>query len=159
MQQTETMDTHNNRVQRDGIAPNSGHILWTKITEDGGVVGGDEFFSTDGETFNAGHQYQTRYAGTQIIMHGRLLYREPVAWAGTGGDWVCVDLKTGQEIWRNKTMTYTPQFGYYYDLDDMNQHGVVNPGYIVSQYTSRLRWTELSTTGHSYTQDTAQPST
>jgi hypothetical protein len=126
-----------NRVQRDGTAPNSGHILWTKITEDGGVVGGDQFFSTDGEVFNAGHQYQTRYAGTQIIMHGRLLYREPIAWAGTGGDWVCVDLKTGEEIWRNQTMTYQPQFGYYYDLDDMNQHGVVNPGYIVSQYTSR----------------------
>ena len=39
---------------------------------------------------------------TQIIMDGRLLYQEPIAWAGTGGDWVCVDLKTGQEIWRNK---------------------------------------------------------
>ncbi len=120
-----------NRVQPEGIAPNSGHILWTKVTEDGGVVGGDEYFSTDGETFNAGHQYQTRYAGTQIIMHGRLLYREPIAWAGTaGGAWVCVDLKTGEEIWRNQTMSITPSFGYYYDLDDMNQHGVVNPGMI-----------------------------
>ena len=65
-------------------------------------------------------------------MHGRLYYQEPIAWAGTGGDWVCVDLKTGQEIWRNKTMSCTPNFGYYYDLDDMNQHGVVNPGYIFS---------------------------
>ena len=63
-------------------------------------------------------------------MHGRLLYQEPIAWAGTGGDWVCVDLKTGQEIWRNHTMSITPSFGYYYDWDDMNQHGVVNPGMI-----------------------------
>jgi outer membrane protein assembly factor BamB len=138
-----------NRVQRDGIAPNSGHILWTRQTEDGGVVGGNSF-DREGQTFNAGHQYQTRYAGTQIIMGGRLLYQEPIAWAGTGtaggtgGDWVCVDLKTGQEVWRNDTMTLgvgaqniTPQFGYYYDLDDMNQHGIINPGYIISQYTAR----------------------
>lgn len=32
-----------NRFQQDGIAPNSGHILWTKVTEDGGVVGGGNF--------------------------------------------------------------------------------------------------------------------
>ncbi len=128
------MDRHNgytdNRIQTQGSGPNSGHILWTKPTEDGGVVGGDDYYSKPGEVFNAGHQYQTRYAGTQIIMHGRLLYQEPIAWAGTGGDWVCVDLKTGQEIWRNKTMSISPSFGYYYDWDDMNQHGVVNPGMI-----------------------------
>jgi hypothetical protein len=124
-----------NRVQTEGSAPNSGHILWTKPTEDGGMVGGDDYFSTAGETFNAGHQYQTRFSDRQIIMHGRLYYQEPIAWAGSGGDWVCVDLKTGQEIWRNKTMAYTPSFGYYYDLDDMNQHGVVNPGWIISEYT------------------------
>jgi hypothetical protein len=121
-----------NRVQTEGTGPNSGHILWTKPTEDGGVVGGDGYFSTEGETFNAGHQYQTRYAGTQIIMHGRLLYQEPISWQGTGGAWVCVDLKTGEEIWRNQTMAATPSFGYYYDFDDMNQHGVVNPGWLFS---------------------------
>jgi len=120
-----------NRIQTEGSAPNSGHILWTKPTEDGGVVGGDDYFSTSGEVFNAGHQYQTRFQ-TQIIMHGRLIYQEPIAWAGGGGDWVCVDLKTGQEVWRNKTMSAAPSFGYYYDLDDMNQHGVVNPGIIFS---------------------------
>ncbi len=124
-----------NRVQMDGSAPNSGHILWTKPTEDGGVVGGtvDE---REGQTFNAGHQYQTRFSDRQIIMHGRLYYQEPIAWQGSGGDWVCVDLKTGEEIWRNKTMAYTPSFGYYYDLDDMNQHGVVNPGWIISEYSA-----------------------
>ncbi len=125
-----------NRVQTEGSAPSSGHILWTKVTEDGGMVGGDDYFSTAGETFNAGHQYQTRFSDRQIIMHGRLYYQEPIAWQGSGGDWVCVDLKTGQEIWRNKTMAYTPSFGYYYDLDDMNQHGVVNPGWLISEYTS-----------------------
>ncbi|RPJ49652.1 MAG: hypothetical protein EHJ95_08440, partial [Methanobacteriota archaeon] len=54
------MGGYNNKYQPDGIGPNSGHILWTKVTEDGGVVGG-ESFSVKGETFNAGHQYQTRF--------------------------------------------------------------------------------------------------
>jgi outer membrane protein assembly factor BamB len=119
-----------NRFQKDGIAPNSAHILWTKTTEDGGVVGGGNF-SVLGEVFNAGHQYQTRFTN-QIIMHGRLYYQEPVAWAGGGGRWVCVDLKTGQEVWANRTMDATPSFGYYYDWDDMNQHGIVNPGWLFS---------------------------
>ena len=120
-----------NRFQTQGIGPNSGHILWTKPTEDGGVVGGDDYYSVPGEVFNAGHQYQTRFTN-QIIMQGRLFYQEPIAWSGGGGDWVCVDLKTGQEIWRNQTMSANPSFGYYYDFDDMNQHGVVNPGWIFS---------------------------
>jgi len=120
----------NNRYQRDGVGPNSGHILWTKQTEDGGLVGGGNF-SVAGETFNAGHQYQTRFSN-QIIMYGRLYYQEPIAWSGSGGRTVCVDLRTGEEIWANTTMSAQPSFGYYYDWDDMNQHGVVNPGWLFS---------------------------
>jgi hypothetical protein len=125
----------NNRVQTQGTAPNSGHILWTKPTEDGGVVGGDAnafLGDREGQVFNAGHQYQTRMQDTSIIMYGRLYYQEPLTWSGNGGVWVCVDLKTGEEVWRNQTMSATPSFGYYREYDDMNQHGVVNPGYIFS---------------------------
>jgi outer membrane protein assembly factor BamB len=121
-----------NRFQTEGIGPETGHILWTKPTEDGGVVGGDQYFSSPGEVFNAGHQYQTRFQ-TQIIMHGRLLYEEPIYWAGTGGDWVCVDLRTGEEVWRNDTMSVRPSFGYYYDWDTMNDHGVMPPGWIFAE--------------------------
>ena len=96
--------SNNNRIQTQGTAPNSGHILWTKPTEDGGVVGGNNF-DREGNVFNAGHQYQTRMQDTSIIMHGRLYYQEPIAWSGGGGDW-CVDLKTG-EVWRNHTMSVT----------------------------------------------------
>jgi len=119
-----------NRFQMDGIAPESGHIIWTKTTEDGGLVGGGNF-STSGEVFNAGHQYQTRFTD-QIIMWGRLYYQESRYWTGTGGDWVCVDLRTGQEVWRNRTMSANPSFGYYYDLDNQNNHGIVTPGYLFS---------------------------
>jgi len=120
-----------NRVQTQGTAPNSGHILWTKPTEDGGVVGGNSF-DREGQVFNAGHQYQTRLSGNSIIMYGRLYYQEPITWSGGGGAWVCVDLKTGQEVWRNQTMSASPSFGFYLDYDDMNQHGIVNPGYLFS---------------------------
>ena len=122
---------YNNKYQPDGIAPNSGHILWTKVTEDGGVVGGTSF-SVDGETYNAGHQYQTRFPQSQIIMQGRLYYRESNWYSASPGDYVCVDLQTGQEIWRNTTMAAIPEFGYVYDWDDMNQHGVVEPSWLFS---------------------------
>ena len=120
-----------NKFQADGIAPNSGHILWTKPTEDGGVVGGDSY-KTPGDTFNAGHQYQTRWDGGQIIMDGRLYYRESNYYSASPGDFLCVDLLTGEEIWRNRTMSATPSFGYQYEWDDMNQHGVVEPGWLFS---------------------------
>jgi hypothetical protein len=71
----------NNRVQINGNAPNSGHILWTKPTEDGGVVGGEAntfLGDREGQVFNAGHQYQTRMQDTTIIMHGRMYYQEPI---------------------------------------------------------------------------------
>ena len=120
-----------NQYQRDGVAPNSAHILWTKITEDGGLVGG-ESFSVNGEVFNAGHQYQTRFTNP-IIMWGRLYYELPITWAGGNGGWICVDLKTGETVWQDPTMVGSssePAFGYYYDLDNMNNHGVVTPGWL-----------------------------
>jgi len=127
-----------NRFQTDGTAPNTGHILWTKQTEDGGVVGGDDF-SVPGEVFNAGHQYQTRFT-QQIIMWGRLYYQGPLYWSGTGEIYTCVDLRTGETLW---TLNLTaagigaPSFGYYYDWDDPNQHGVVNPGWLFTANFAR----------------------
>ncbi|MCW4054160.1 MAG: PQQ-binding-like beta-propeller repeat protein [Candidatus Bathyarchaeota archaeon] len=133
-----------NRYQREGLAPNSPHILWTKVTEDGGVVGGDEYFSTEGEVFNAGHQYQTRFTN-QIIMMGRLYYEVPLTFSGGGGGWMCVDLKTGEDLWGGPkdfgttiiqfgpwtfVSSISPSFGYYYDWDNMNQHGIVNPSWL-----------------------------
>ena len=121
-----------NQYQQDGIAPNTGHIVWTKVTEDGGLVGGGNF-SVPGEVFNAGHQYQTRFTNP-IIMWGRLYYEIPIQWSGGGGGWVCVDLRTGETIWQDMTMgtgnVPAPAFGYYYDLDNMNNHGVVTPGWL-----------------------------
>ena len=65
-------------------------------------------------------------------MEGRLYYRESNWYSASPGDYVCVDLQTGQEIWRNTTMAAIPSFGYVYDWDDMNQHGVVEPSWLFS---------------------------
>ena len=126
----------NNRFQTDGTAPNSGHILWTQPTEDGGVIGGANF-STPGEVFNAGHQYQPRFQ-SQIIMEGRLYYSPNLYWGGDSELWRAVDLRTGQLLWEiNTTGIGTPSFGYYYDFDSPNQHGVTSPGWIFTNNFAR----------------------
>jgi outer membrane protein assembly factor BamB len=145
-----------NQYQPDGTGPRSGHILWTKQTEDGGLVGGANF-STPGEVFNAGHQYQTRFT-RPIIMWGRLYYEVPIVFQGTGGGWMCVDLKTGEDYWDgpkdfgssvvefnfggNIYRFYSaigPEFGYYYDWDTRNDHGVMTPGWLfTSNYAQSI---------------------
>lgn len=116
-------------VQSDGIAPNSPHIMWTKPIQDGGVVGGTDV-GVSGQVFYTGSTYNHRFPNP-IIMYGRLFYREPVGQAAQAGDTVCVDLRTGQEIWRRNDLP-TLSFGYTYDAETPNQHGVVYNGILFS---------------------------
>jgi outer membrane protein assembly factor BamB len=122
-----------NRYQAEGTAPESPHILWTRPTEDNGVVGGENF-SRAGNVFNAGSQYQPRW-NNPIIMYGRLYYTPNVIYSGTSELYDCVDLKTGQLIWEMNTTALTggsniPSFGYYYSDDNPNEHGIANPGWL-----------------------------
>ena len=136
-----------NRYQADGTAPNSPHVLWTRPTEDNGVVGGSDL-SRPGNTFNAGSQYQPRFMN-QIIMYGRLYYSPNVFTQGSSDFMDCVDLKTGELLYEvNTTAVVGAQFqdwmysimaspsnywfGYYYSQDDPNEHGIQNPGWIFS---------------------------
>ena len=138
-----------NRYQPDGTAPNSPHILWTRPTEDNGILGGsnDGRIGT-GNAFNAGSQYQPRF-NTQIIMYGRLYYSPNLYTSGTSSLFDCVDLKTGELLYEQNssitetTITFgsftftisaaaTPSFGYYYSQDDPNEHGIQNPGWLFS---------------------------
>ncbi len=129
-----------------GMAPNSPHIIWTRPTEDNGIVGGYGYGRTyAGNAFNAGSQYQPRFTNP-IIMYGRLYYSPNIYYSGSSEMYDCVDLKTGALIWEmNLTggagnvgglgVSYTantPQFGYYYSQDDGNEHGIVNPGTLFS---------------------------
>ena len=49
--------------QKDGLAPNSAHIMWTKPLDDGGVVGGTNT-GINGMTYYAGLSYETKFMGT-----------------------------------------------------------------------------------------------
>jgi len=114
------------KVQPDGTAPNSPHIMWTKPISDGGVVGGSRT-GQDGMTYYDGTAYESPF-GTPIIMYGRLYYNLPRSSSGSGGGYVCVDLQTGEEIyWQDMNM---PSFGQLYDYESGNQHGVIRNGYL-----------------------------
>jgi hypothetical protein len=125
------------RYQSDGIGPNSGHVMWTKPIQYGGVVGGNET-TIPGETFYMGGSYNVRFSNA-IIMEGMLFYQEPYGNSGGGGDYVAVDLRTGQEIWRiNATATGTsivPSLGYLYTFESPNQHGVLPNGLLIAPIT------------------------
>ena len=124
-----------NRYQPDGIAPNSPHILWTRPTEDNGILGGTNDGRTDtGNAFNAGSQYQPRF-NNQVIMYGRLYFTPNTVYSGTSQLLDCVDLKTGELLWEQDTTELTgrsnvPIFGYYYSDDNPNEHGIANPGWL-----------------------------
>jgi hypothetical protein len=124
-------------IQPDGAAPNSAHIMWSRPIQDGGVVGGSGYH-VEGTTYYMGGSYNTRFANP-LIMHGRLYYEVPLGNSGSGGGWICVDLRTGEEIWRDYEMgtggffgTPEPYFGYLYDLDMYNQHGITGNGWLFS---------------------------
>ena len=123
-------------VQPDGAAPNSAHIMWTKRIDEGGVIGGSNI-GIEGNVFYSGTAYQPRFAAP-IIMNGRLYYELPLMNSNVGGGWMCVDLRTGEQIWYNEKMGGTdtsypsPSFGYLYDAQTENQHGVVPAGVLFS---------------------------
>jgi outer membrane protein assembly factor BamB len=124
------------RIQPDGKGPNSAHIMWSKPIQDGGVVGGNAF-EIPGEMYYSGGSYNTRFSNA-LIMNGRLYYDEPWGNSGSGGDYVCVDLQTGEEIWRtNTTGIGVPSFGYLYAFDSPNQHGILPNGLLFTANFAR----------------------
>ena len=122
--------------QKDGIAPNSAHIMWTKPLEDGGIVGGTGL-EIEGNAFYSGTQYNPRF-DSPIIMHGRLYYEVPYGNSAGGGGYKCIDLRTGEERWYlNTTGVGAPTFGYYYGYEMYNQHGVVPEGWLFTNNFGR----------------------
>ena len=125
------------RYQPYGPGPNSPHIMWTKPIQDGGVVGGG-YLDREGNTFYMGGSYNVRFSNA-LVMYGRLYYELPYGNSGGGGGWICVDLRTGEEIWYNAEIGASgstlsdPAFGYYYSYDDGNQHGVLPNGLLFTR--------------------------
>jgi outer membrane protein assembly factor BamB len=126
--------------QPDGAAPNSAHVMWTKPIQYGGVVGGNDT-AVQGEAFYSGLSYNTRFANP-IIMYGTLYYAEPWGNGAGGGDYVAVNLQTGQELWRVNTtatgVSLVPSFGYLYSYESPNQHGNLPNGLLIA--TSGTTW-------------------
>ncbi len=111
----------------DNVGPQTGHIMWTKPLQMGGVVGGDLFDDYPGNTWFEGSAYNQRFTNP-IIVHGKLYYKEPVSFvvsffSGPTGPTKCVDLHTGEVIWSRDDVPAL-SFAYIYDVEDPNQHGV-----------------------------------
>jgi outer membrane protein assembly factor BamB len=98
-------------------APNTGHILWTKPIAFGGLVGGN--YTTGTVEYYTGLSYEGKW-NPPIIMQGRLYYNLPVANSPSGGQFACVDIRTGETLW---TKTGTLTLGQVYDYESPNQHG------------------------------------
>jgi hypothetical protein len=125
------------RVQADGSAPNSAHIMWTKPIQDGGVVGGRSTAGIDGNTYYTGLAYNARFSNP-IIMFGRLYYELPFGNSADGGGYTAVDLLTGKQIWyANTTGIGAPWFGYLYTYEVPNQHGTVPSGWLFTTNFAR----------------------
>jgi outer membrane protein assembly factor BamB len=72
------------------------------------------------------------------VMQGYLYYQEPYGNGGGGGDYVAVDIRTGQELWRINCsatgISLVPSFGYLPSFDSGNQHGVLPNGLLIASY-------------------------
>jgi outer membrane protein assembly factor BamB len=117
-----------------GSGPNSAHVMWTRPLEYGGIAGGNDT-AVLGEGYFNGLSYNARFANP-IIIQGTLFYSEPWGNSGSGGPYVAVDLKTGQQLWSiNTSATGTnliPSFGYTYSLENPNQHGILPNGLLMA---------------------------
>ena len=95
-------------------APNSGHIVWTRELTMGGLVGGE----LGEKDYNMGLSYEQKFT-PPVVMNGRLYYNLYPATRKQPGV-ICVDLRTGQEIWRGN---YTITCGQLFCYDSINQAG------------------------------------
>jgi len=119
------------KVQSDGSAPNTPHILWTKPIEFGGLVGGNGTYNIGAPdiTYYSGPQYELKFSNPMIIQ-GNLYYSQPLSDAGTGAGVVDVNLQTGQQVWWQNYTSFS--YAQLYDYESGNQHGIITNGYLIS---------------------------
>lgn len=103
-----------NPYSQAAMAP---HIMWTKPVAFGGLVGG-EYGTTE---YYTGLSYETKLPLT-IIMNGVLYYNLLIGSSNVKG-FAAVDLRTGEELWRNVNDTLT--CGQLFNFNSGNQFGVI----------------------------------
>ena len=95
------------------------------------------------KTYYMGGSYNVRWSNP-LIMNGKLYYELPLGNSGGGGGYVCVDLRTGEELWSINTtkqawaQNLVPSFGWLESFDDGNQHGGLPNGLLIA--TSGINW-------------------
>ncbi|MGA2680698.1 MAG: PQQ-binding-like beta-propeller repeat protein [Candidatus Bathyarchaeia archaeon] len=130
--------------QNSGTAPNSGHILWTYPMEFGGTVGGTNT-GVLGASYYSGSSYQPRFINA-IIENGYLFFKMPYGGGGSttvtgfdgnlyGGAYECLNLRTGQIVWKNNNPAFNPTFGQLFNEIDPNQSGIIPSGYLWQSFT------------------------
>jgi hypothetical protein len=104
-------------------APETAHVLWTRVMTTGGLVGeplGDH-------SFEIGDAYEGKFA-SRFILAGKLYYNKyagpAVGAVDTRREYVCVDIHTGEELWsrvllNNLTLSFC-QLMYW---DTYDYHG------------------------------------
>jgi hypothetical protein len=112
------VDPGSNSFNPGTIGPESAHIMWTKVDALGGVVGGDYA----DWNYYSGLAYETKF-GSPIIMSGRLYYGLPLGTSGGGGGYQCVDLRTGEVVWKLDDVS-SMQFGQNFDFQSPNEFGI-----------------------------------
>jgi len=104
-------------------APMAPHVMWTRELTLGGLTGG-EYGSY---SYYGGHAYEPKFA-PGIIMNGRLYYKiYQSGFSGAQGTigtgFVCVDLRTGEELFRNTEGIIS--HGQLYNFISPNQMGPI----------------------------------
>lgn len=112
------VDPGSNSFAPYAIGPESAHIMWTKVHATAGVVAGDY----PDWNYYTGLAYETKF-GSPIIMAGRVYYSLPLGTSGGGGGYQCVDLRTGEVIWKLDDVT-SMNFGQNLYYRTPNEFGV-----------------------------------
>ena len=112
-------------------APTTAHIVWTKESHMGGIVGGERY---QDRTYYLAPSYQ--YYWTPLAMGGKLYYPQRLT---PGDNWIgiyCYDLSTGEEEWFQPSSkgygsggggggTTPTMVASLLDYDGPNAHGVL----------------------------------
>jgi hypothetical protein len=109
-------------VNKFTTAPESPHIMWTKQIAFEGVVGTNY---TDWN-YHTGLAYEPKFGGFgggPLILSGRLYYPLPLGTSGSDGGYECVDLRTGEVIWRNENLG-SLSFAQDFDYISPNEFGI-----------------------------------
>ncbi len=121
-------------------APGSAHIMWTKPLQAGGLVG--EPTVTDNLAYYEGTSYEQRFT-QPIIINGILYYSQPLNHRDfhsrdytlmSGQEYIAVDLRTGEELWRDDKVG--AQSATLYEYWSPNQHGA--QGYLWNTFGTNM---------------------